>query len=72
MAVQLRSVSISPIRVPSEQDTFATAYLGRAIAAGVTAESFQQRIMADAATRSSVDDGSLRQSLAIYQRKSGH
>ena len=65
----IKSLAITQIKIPSEQDVYATAYLGRAIAAGVTNQSYENRIQADTASR---DDGALRQMLGIYQRRSGH
>jgi hypothetical protein len=66
MVLQL---SPSTAHSPTEQDVFASAYLGRAIAAGTTAESYEIRIMGDDSSR---DVGALRQMLGIYQRRSGH
>ena len=63
MAPQL---SPSTTYAPSEQDIFATAYLGRAIAASTTADSYEIRIMAEQSSR---DLGALRQMLGIYQRR---
>lgn len=55
--------------IPSEQDVYATAFLGRAIAAGTGSESYEIRISGDTASR---DDAALRQMLGLYQRRSGH